>query len=126
VSVGCGVRGRSSEGWSVGLATVEQRFDRRRNNFDSLRLFFAGLVAVAHGIAIHTGDQPQWGASTLGDFGLDGFFILSGFLVTRSYLSLGSLPRFSWHRLLRIMPAFWVLPARRRSDRRADRRDDAG
>lgn len=46
--------------------------------------------------------------STLGDFAVDGFFILSGFLVTRSYLKLDSIYRFVWHRFLRIMPGFWV------------------
>lgn len=89
-------------------ATLQQRFDPRHNSFDALRLLFAGLVAVAHGIVIHTGSQPQWGGSTLGDFGLDGFFVLSGFLVARSFLTLGSFPRFAWHRFLRIMPGFWL------------------
>ncbi|MCW0212543.1 MAG: acyltransferase [Pseudonocardia sp.] len=90
------------------MATLQSRFDPRRNGLDVLRLGFAVLVAVSHGIDIHTGHQPQWGSATLGDFGLDGFFILSGFLVTRSFLKLDSLPRFIWHRFLRIMPGFWV------------------
>ena len=90
------------------MATLQARFDPRRNSLDVLRLAFAALVAVAHGIDIHTGDQPRWGSSTLGDFGLDGFFILSGFLVARSFVKLDSLPRFVWHRFLRIMPGFWV------------------
>lgn len=63
---------------------------------------------MAHGIVIHTGWQPQFGVSTLGSFGLDGFFILSGFLVTRSFCTLDSPARYAWHRFLRIMPGFWV------------------
>lgn len=90
------------------MATLHARFDPRRNSFDALRVSFALLVAVDHGIGIRTGAQWRWGLSTLGDFGLDGFFILSGFLVTRSFMTLGSLPRFVWHRFLRIMPGFWV------------------
>jgi peptidoglycan/LPS O-acetylase OafA/YrhL len=90
------------------MRTLRDSFDPRRNSFDLLRLLFAGLVAVAHGMTLHTGWQPRWGLSTLGDFGLDGFFILSGFLVTRSFLTLGSFPRYAWHRFLRIMPGFWV------------------
>ena len=90
------------------MATLQERFDPRRNSFDPLRLSFALLVAVGHGISSHTGDQPRIGLSTIGDFGLDGFFVLSGFLVTRSWFTLGSFPRFAWHRFLRIMPGFWV------------------
>ena len=90
------------------MATLQERFDPRRNAFDLLRLSFALLVAVGHGIANHTDDQPRIGLSTLGDFGLDGFFVLSGFLVTRSWCTLESFPRFAWHRFLRIMPGFWV------------------
>lgn len=90
------------------METLQARFAPRRNSLDVLGWGFAVLVAVSHGIDIHTDDQPRWGESTLGDFGLDGFFVLSGFLVTRSFLGLDSLPRFVWHRFLRIMPGFWV------------------
>ncbi len=38
---------------------------------------------------------------------MEGFFALSGFLITRSGERLSS-GRFLWHRLLRIMPAYWV------------------
>lgn len=88
--------------------TLQDVFDPRRNSLDLLRLLFAALVAVSHGIVMHTGSQPWFGSSNLGDFGLDGFFILSGFLVTRSFCTLGSPARYLWHRFLRIMPGFWV------------------
>lgn len=88
--------------------TLQEAFDPRRNSFDVLRLVFAVTVGVTHGFAIQTGWQPFWGSTTIGDVALDGFFILSGFLVARSYLTLSALPRFLWHRFLRIMPAFWV------------------
>ncbi|MDN5763421.1 MAG: acyltransferase [Microlunatus sp.] len=90
------------------MVTLRQSYDPRHNNFDLIRLVLATLVAVSHGIVMHTGTQPQWGESTLGDFAVDGFFVLSGFLVVSSYLRLKSFFRYSWHRLLRIMPAFWV------------------
>lgn len=88
--------------------TLQRRFDPRRNNFDLIRLALAAMVGVAHGIVMRTGDQPHFGISTLGDFALDGFFILSGFLVSRSWVTLDSFWRYAWHRFLRIMPAFWV------------------
>jgi peptidoglycan/LPS O-acetylase OafA/YrhL len=90
------------------MASLQDRFDPRSNSFDVLRMLFALLVAVAHGISAHTGWQPLLGSSGIGDFGLDGFFVLSGFLVTRSWFRLESFPRFAWHRFLRIMPGFWV------------------
>ena len=90
------------------MPSLQDRFDPRRNGFDVLRLLFALLVAIAHGISAHTGEQPRIGLSGIGDFGLDGFFVLSGFLVTRSWFRLESFPRFAWHRFLRIMPGFWV------------------
>lgn len=88
--------------------SLSSRFEPRRNAFDLLRLLFATVVAVTHGVGIHTGDQPMWGNTPLGDLALDGFFILSGFLVTRSLLRLDSPGRFVWHRFLRIMPGFWA------------------
>jgi len=90
------------------MVTLRQGYEPRRNSFDVIRLALAALVAVSHGIVMHTGTQPQWGISTLGDFALDGFFVLSGFLVVSSYVRLRSFFRFSWHRVLRIMPGFWV------------------
>lgn len=88
--------------------TLADRFSARHNNFDLLRLLLAGIVLVAHGIAMRTGDQPRFGLSTIGDFAVDGFFILSGFLVTRSWLTLNDFWRYAWHRFLRIMPGYWV------------------
>lgn len=87
---------------------LSERFMPRRNNFDPLRLVLAVLVLIDHGIVMSTGTHHTWGRSAIGDFAVDGFFVLSGFLITRSYLSLNSFPRFTWHRLLRIMPGFLV------------------
>jgi peptidoglycan/LPS O-acetylase OafA/YrhL len=90
------------------LPVLEQRFDPRRNSFDALRLILAGLVAIDHGIIIRTGIVHRRHGVALGDFAVDGFFVLSGFLVCHSYLRLQSLPRYLWHRGLRILPGFWV------------------
>ncbi|OJY51606.1 acyltransferase [Pseudonocardia sp. 73-21] len=90
-------------------STLEQRFGTGRNNFDLLRLLFAAMVVVEHAVILQGRAGDFWGRSgTSGEIGVDGFFVLSGFLVTRSYLRLHSLPRFAWHRFLRIMPGFWV------------------
>ena len=90
------------------MVTLREGYDPKHNNFDMIRLLLSSIVAVSHGIVMHTGDQPYFGQSTLGDFAVDGFFVLSGFLVVSSYLRLNDFLRYSWHRLLRIMPGFWV------------------
>lgn len=90
------------------MLTLRETFDPRRNSLDVMRLVLALLVVVSHGLVMQTGSQPYWGESTLGDFAVDGFFVLSGFLITRSYLQIQSFWRYAWHRFLRIMPGFWV------------------
>ncbi|MDQ1287137.1 MAG: hypothetical protein QG622_702 [Actinomycetota bacterium] len=73
-----------------------------------MRLTLALTVAVVHANAIGWGEQPKLGDTHLGEVAVDGFFVVSGFLVTRSALRLGSSRRYAWHRALRIMPGFWV------------------
>lgn len=43
-----------------------------------------------------------------GYLAVGGFFVLSGFLVTRSFESGHGLLQFLWHRFLRIFPGFWT------------------
>lgn len=89
--------------------TLGDAFDPRRNSLALGRLLLAAVVAVTHAFTLGYNDQPYAGrATTWGDLAVDGFFVLSGFLVARSYLTLRSPVRFAWHRFLRIMPAFWV------------------
>lgn len=88
---------------------LSDRFNPRSNNFDGLRLALALMVLIDHGTVMRTGEHPGiWGRSAIGDFAVDGFFVLSGLLITRSYLKLNSFFRFTWHRVLRIMPGFVV------------------
>ncbi|NAZ75802.1 acyltransferase family protein [Kineococcus sp. T13] len=88
--------------------TLATAFDPRSNCLDVLRLLLAGTVAVVHATHLGFGHQPRVGSTDLGSLAVDGFFVLSGFLVASSWLRLGSLRRFAWHRALRILPAFWV------------------
>ncbi|WP_432563048.1 acyltransferase family protein [Kineococcus sp. SYSU DK003] len=96
--------------WARGPArpTLAEAFDPRSNALDLLRLALATTVAVVHTMLIGTGHQPQTGSTDLGSLAVDAFFVLSGFLVARSYLRLDSLRRFVWHRALRILPGFWL------------------
>lgn len=88
--------------------TLATAFDPRHNALDVLRLALAVTVAVVHTTYLGFGHQPEVGATDVGSLAVDGFFVLSGFLVARSWLRLGSLRRFVWHRALRILPAFYV------------------
>ncbi|HEY0613986.1 MAG TPA: acyltransferase [Candidatus Elarobacter sp.] len=88
-------------------------FDFRHNAIGFLRLAFAALVVVSHAYPLGGfGDDPvsRWsgGHEDLGNLAVAGFFVLSGFLITRSAERSRTIPRFLWHRFLRIFPAFWT------------------
>lgn len=89
--------------------TLLTGFDPARNALGDLRLGLALVVLLAHTLQIGFDRQPGLGGTAAGSLAVDAFFVLSGFLVARSYLRLRSPFRFAWHRFLRIMPAFWVV-----------------
>ncbi|MBM7807016.1 peptidoglycan/LPS O-acetylase OafA/YrhL [Geodermatophilus bullaregiensis] len=88
--------------------TLAGAFDPRRNSLAMMRVGLAGVVAVAHALSTGFGWQPSLGGTDLSALAVDGFFVLSGFLVTRSLLRLRSVRRYAWHRLLRLLPGFWA------------------
>jgi peptidoglycan/LPS O-acetylase OafA/YrhL len=88
-------------------------FDFRSNSIGFLRFCFASVVIWSHayplgGFGLDPVSRFSNGAESAGTLAVDGFFLLSGFLITRSYQSIGKAGRFLWHRALRILPAFWV------------------
>ena len=89
-------------------------FDPRRNAFNVLRLVLAVLVIVGHCFPLG-GFGEEWpipaltgGRYSLGTLSVGMFFLLSGFLITRSGSGNLSVGRFLWHRFLRIFPGYWV------------------
>ncbi len=90
-------------------ATLATEFDPRRNSLNLIRLGLATGVAVVHSMFLGFGHQPGVRHTDLGSLFVDAFFVISGFLVTRSLLRLDSLPRYLWHRALRILPGFWTV-----------------
>ncbi|MGX7671268.1 acyltransferase family protein [Plantactinospora sp. DSM 117369] len=94
------------------VPTLRDRYLPERNAFGLLRLVLALGVLVAHTWPLGFGlPSPGWyassGQSDLGMLSVQGFFVLSGFLVAGSGLR-SSLPRFGWHRFLRIFPGLWA------------------
>jgi peptidoglycan/LPS O-acetylase OafA/YrhL len=75
----------------VGVSEVEH-FGRHRNAFGFLRLLFASLVIVSHATELFDGNRERepltrlFGTISFGDLAVDGFFIISGYLVVGSYL----------------------------------------
>ena len=83
-------------------------FNPARNSFGFLRLLLATTVIVSHAWRLGGfGLDPGRPDNNLGILAVEGFFALSGFLITRSGESLDT-GRFIWHRIVRIFPALWV------------------
>ncbi|SDT00505.1 Peptidoglycan/LPS O-acetylase OafA/YrhL, contains acyltransferase and SGNH-hydrolase domains [Nocardioides scoriae] len=88
--------------------TLASTFDPRANSLAVLRLLLATTVALVHATELARGWRPEIASTEIGAVAVDGFFVVSGFLVTASFVRLGSLRRYAWHRALRILPAFYV------------------
>lgn len=95
--------------------TLSQAAAERENNLDFLRFFFASCVAFTHSFNLLYGDNTDpLGVVTNGAFGLGGeavnfFFIISGFLITRSWQHSTNFADFLKKRVLRIYPAFLIV-----------------
>jgi peptidoglycan/LPS O-acetylase OafA/YrhL len=97
----------------VSPQTFADVFDPKCNAFAFLRMVLALLVVVSHSFALGGyGTDPigriTQGQHSLGEIAVGLFFLLSGFLITRSSLQSRSMGRFLWHRALRILPGYWI------------------
>ena len=103
-----------SRWWNAQPKKFSDAYNPRSNAFGFLRLCLASLVIVSHAYPLggkygtEILSKLSHGQENLGSVAVIGFFILSGFLIAGSYDHLKSMPRFLWHRFLRIMPGFWV------------------
>lgn len=83
------------------------------NWLDWFRLGFALLVMFSHSYVLTQGPiaadpllRLSQGQKTLGSLAVDGFFIISGFLIVRSWLHSSSMQDFLRKRVLRIHPGY--------------------
>jgi peptidoglycan/LPS O-acetylase OafA/YrhL len=96
--------------------TLAKEFDPKSNSLTIVRWGLALAVVLSHSFPLggyHGGVDPIYHLSggqgvDLGALAVAGFFVLSGFLITRSYESSKNVGQFFWKRILRIMPAFWL------------------
>ncbi|MYW01590.1 acyltransferase [Streptomyces sp. SID3343] len=93
--------------------TLAERFSGRENSIGLIRVLLATAVVVAHARILGGFGTTEFGNGFsgmqvgLGRFAVYGFFVLSGFLITRSGMR-ATTGRFLWHRMLRILPGLWV------------------
>lgn len=85
---------------------VGKTFDSRNNSLNLIRLIFALAVLVHHAWPLSgTDNAPSFAGDTLGGWAVAGFFVVSGYLITRSRFT-HSLGDYLVHRIARIVPAF--------------------
>jgi len=80
------------------------------NNLNLLRLIAAFMVLYAHSFAFYGNSPPVFlGLTSYGGLGIDIFFIISGYLIVKSWDSTPSAINFLSKRALRIFPALVVV-----------------
>jgi peptidoglycan/LPS O-acetylase OafA/YrhL len=88
--------------------------ERKTNNFGFLRLLFAILVILAHSPELIDGNRTRelltriFGTVSFGTIGVDGFFLISGYLITKSFLQSESTFEYLLKRVLRIYPGYII------------------
>ena len=104
--------GAITEPWFAAPKLAEL-LDPEKNSFGVMRLMMALAVLISHAVFLWSGSnaaEPLVALTgySLGQYGVQGFFILSGILVTQSLVRRGNLLDYARARALRIFPALIV------------------
>ena len=88
---------------------LQEVFNPRANSLNAVRLLLALGVILWHSYPLTGRDVAQDPLRQFLEAGfVDGFFAISGFLITRSWIRRPDLRAYARARALRILPAFWV------------------
>jgi peptidoglycan/LPS O-acetylase OafA/YrhL len=97
------------------MSDVRQHTNNKRdNNFGFLRVLFATFVVLSHSSELIDGNGSReiltqiFGTMRLGEVAVDGFFLISGYLITQSFVQRQSTTSYLIHRVLRIVPGYLV------------------
>jgi len=89
--------------------------DMSRNHFNTIRLAMALLVVWSHSFALYNDSEDrEWialllnGTHNAGNIGVMAFFVISGYLITKSFVSSRSAGSYMVKRIKRIYPGFLV------------------
>ncbi len=91
--------------------SIEAIFKQKNNSLTFIRAILAIFVIFSHSYILSGhGVDPVFKMFKIafGSFAVESFFVISGFLVTASYLRDTSLLKYLRNRFLRIFPAYWV------------------
>lgn len=93
---------------TLNTKSITQSPNSHENNFDLIRLFAAGQVAISHTAGHFEIEIPGllWLLSYFP--GVPIFFVISGFLISSTYERRPNLRSYAANRCLRIYPALWV------------------
>jgi peptidoglycan/LPS O-acetylase OafA/YrhL len=81
-----------------------------KNNFDLLRMLFAGTVCLVHACELSGFQQLGWIARILSSaMAVKAFFVVSGFLIFMSFEKSSSLSSYARKRICRIYPAYFTV-----------------
>jgi peptidoglycan/LPS O-acetylase OafA/YrhL len=84
----------------------------RKNNFNLLRFVFASLVIVSHATELQDGDRRRevlfsiFGSLSFAEFSVNAFFIISGYLILKSWVDKPDARVYLSSRILRIYPGY--------------------